>query len=123
MIQARISLLQRSSFEEVAALAEAQGEDVRARIQTVEPLDAAAEKLQKILRVFVRSDQPIEGVHWKKGPLFGLPTSASTLDSNGSFQTPRTARVSRRPSMSTSWPPASVRRRACGRALARVWVA
>jgi|GEM_PF-6442138 hypothetical protein len=27
MIQARISLLQRSSFEEVAALAEAQGED------------------------------------------------------------------------------------------------
>jgi DNA polymerase-3 subunit alpha len=42
--------------------AEAQGEDVRARIQTVEPLDAAAEKLQKILRVFVRSDQPIEGI-------------------------------------------------------------
>ena len=39
-------------------------------------------------------DQPIEGVHWKKGLLFGLPTSASTLDSNGSFQTPRTARVS-----------------------------
>ena len=42
--------------------AEAQGEDVRARIQTVEPLDAAAEKLQKGLRVFVRNDQPIEGV-------------------------------------------------------------
>ena len=42
--------------------AEAQGEDVRARIQTVEPLDQAAEKLQKGLRVFLRSDQPIEGV-------------------------------------------------------------
>ena len=35
--------------------AEAQGEDVRARIQTVEPLDQAAEKLQKGLRVFLRS--------------------------------------------------------------------
>ena len=42
--------------------AEAQGEDVRARIQTVEPLDAAAEKMQKGLRVFVNSDQPIESV-------------------------------------------------------------
>ena len=34
--------------------AEAQGEDVRARIQTVEPLDQAAEKLQKGLRVFLQ---------------------------------------------------------------------
>ena len=42
----------------------------------------------------VAGDKPIEGVHWKKGPLFGLPTGATTLDSNGSFQTPRTARVS-----------------------------
>jgi DNA polymerase-3 subunit alpha len=42
--------------------AEAQGEEVRARIQSVEPLDRAAEKLQKGLRVFLRSDQPIEGV-------------------------------------------------------------
>ena len=33
--------------------AEAQGDDVRARIQTVEPLDEAAEKLQKGLRVFL----------------------------------------------------------------------
>ena len=39
--------------------AEAQGEDVRARIQTVEPLDSAAEKLQKGLRVLVSSDKPI----------------------------------------------------------------
>ena len=42
--------------------AEAQGEDVRARIQSVEPLDQAAEKLQKGLRMFLRSDQPLEGV-------------------------------------------------------------
>jgi DNA polymerase-3 subunit alpha len=42
--------------------AEAQGEDVRARIQSVEPLDRAAEKTQKGLRVFLRSGEPIEGV-------------------------------------------------------------
>jgi DNA polymerase III subunit alpha len=42
--------------------AEAQGDDVRARIQSVERLDQAAAKLQKGLRVFVSSDQPIEGV-------------------------------------------------------------
>jgi DNA polymerase-3 subunit alpha len=42
--------------------AEAQGEDVRARIQSVERLDQAAAKLQKGLRVFLSSDQPIEGV-------------------------------------------------------------
>jgi DNA polymerase-3 subunit alpha len=42
--------------------AEAQGDDVRARIQTVEPLDQAAAKLAKGLRVFVRSTAPIEGV-------------------------------------------------------------
>jgi len=42
--------------------AEAQGDDVRARIATVERLDSAAEKMQKGLRVFLRSEQPIEGV-------------------------------------------------------------
>jgi DNA polymerase-3 subunit alpha len=42
--------------------AEAQGDDVRARIQTVEPLERAAEKLQKGLRVLVSSDLPIESV-------------------------------------------------------------
>ncbi|TMJ04467.1 MAG: DNA polymerase III subunit alpha [Alphaproteobacteria bacterium] len=42
--------------------AEAQGDEVRARIQTVEPLDQAAEKLQKGLRVLLRSDRPIESV-------------------------------------------------------------
>ena len=42
--------------------AEVQGEDVRARIQSVEPLDSAAEKLQKGLRVFVRDGIPIDGI-------------------------------------------------------------
>ncbi|HET9904601.1 MAG TPA: DNA polymerase III subunit alpha [Xanthobacteraceae bacterium] len=42
--------------------AEAQGEEVRARIQSVEPLDAAADKMQKGLRVFVRDEAPVESV-------------------------------------------------------------
>jgi outer membrane receptor protein involved in Fe transport len=39
-------------------------------------------------------DVPVEGVHWRKGPLFGLPTSASSNTTAGHFQTPRTYRVS-----------------------------
>ena len=42
--------------------AELQGDDVRARIQSVEPLDEAAAKLQKGLRVFLRDPAPIESV-------------------------------------------------------------
>jgi DNA polymerase-3 subunit alpha len=42
--------------------AEAQGDEVRARIQSVEPLDAAAEKLHSGLRVFLRSRDPIDSV-------------------------------------------------------------
>jgi DNA polymerase-3 subunit alpha len=42
--------------------AELQGEDVRARIQTVESLDEAASKLQKGLRVFLRDAKPLESV-------------------------------------------------------------
>src|SRR5262249_24280844 len=42
--------------------AELQGDDVRARIQMAEPLDAAAAKLSKGLRVFVRGEEPIESV-------------------------------------------------------------
>jgi DNA polymerase-3 subunit alpha len=42
--------------------AEAQGDDVRCRIQSVEPLEAAAEKVQKGLRVFLRTEAPIESV-------------------------------------------------------------
>jgi DNA polymerase-3 subunit alpha len=42
--------------------AEVQAEEVRARIQTVEPLDEAAAKTQKGLRVFLRDEEPIAGV-------------------------------------------------------------
>jgi DNA polymerase III subunit alpha len=42
--------------------AELQGDDVRARIQMAEPLDAAAAKLAKGLRVFLRGEEPIESV-------------------------------------------------------------
>ncbi|MBS0535464.1 MAG: DNA polymerase III subunit alpha [Proteobacteria bacterium] len=42
--------------------AEVQGDDVRARIQSAEPLDQAAANLQKGLRVFLRDGAPLEGV-------------------------------------------------------------
>jgi DNA polymerase-3 subunit alpha len=42
--------------------AELQGDEVRARIQTVEPLDKAAEKLTQGLRVFVRNEAPLDSV-------------------------------------------------------------
>ncbi len=42
--------------------AEAQGDEVRARIQTVEALDQAAAKVQKGLRIFVRDEVPLDAV-------------------------------------------------------------
>jgi DNA polymerase-3 subunit alpha len=42
--------------------AELQGEEVRARIQSVEPLDKAAEKLTQGLRVFMRSEAPLDSI-------------------------------------------------------------
>ncbi len=42
--------------------AEVQGDEVRARIQSAEPLEAAAANLHKGLRVFLRDGAPIEGV-------------------------------------------------------------
>jgi DNA polymerase-3 subunit alpha len=48
--------------------AEAQGDEVRSRIQSAEPLDSAAEKMQKGLRVFVRSQAPIESVARRLDP-------------------------------------------------------
>ncbi len=49
--------------------AEVQGDDVRARIQSVEPLDAAAANLQQGLRVFLRDDKPIEGLAKRLEPM------------------------------------------------------
>ena len=52
--------------------AELQGDDVRARIQMVEPLDQAAAKLAKGLRVFLRDEAPIESVAKRlEGPASG----------------------------------------------------
>ncbi|MES2752453.1 MAG: DNA polymerase III subunit alpha, partial [Pseudomonadota bacterium] len=42
--------------------AELQGEDVRARILHAEPLDDAAAKTQKGLRIFLRDDKPLESI-------------------------------------------------------------
>ena len=42
--------------------AEVQGDEIRARIQSAEPLDAAAANLHKGLRVFLRDGAPIEAV-------------------------------------------------------------
>jgi DNA polymerase-3 subunit alpha len=42
--------------------AEAQGDEVRARIQVVETLDRAAAKVQKGLRIFVRDEAPLDAV-------------------------------------------------------------
>jgi DNA polymerase III subunit alpha len=46
----------------LALTAEAQGDEVRARIQSVEPLDQAAARLQKGLRVFLRDQAPLDPV-------------------------------------------------------------
>src|SRR5499427_7942379 len=42
--------------------AEVQGDEVRARVQTVELLDRAAAKVQKGLRIFVRDETPLDAV-------------------------------------------------------------
>jgi DNA polymerase-3 subunit alpha len=49
--------------------AELQGDEVRARIQSVEPLDAAAANLNKGLRVFLRNEVPIEAVAKRLEPI------------------------------------------------------
>src|SRR5271170_6800841 len=49
--------------------AEVQGDEVRARIQSAEPLDQAAAKMQKGLRVFLRDDVPLEGVARRLEPI------------------------------------------------------
>jgi len=49
--------------------AEVQGDDVRARIQSAEPLDAAAANLHKGLRVFLRDDKPLEALAKRLEPV------------------------------------------------------
>ncbi|MDP2410596.1 MAG: DNA polymerase III subunit alpha [Pseudolabrys sp.] len=49
--------------------AEVQGDEVRARIQSAEPLDAAAANIHKGLRVFLRDGAPLEGVAKRLEPI------------------------------------------------------
>jgi DNA polymerase III subunit alpha len=46
----------------VSLQANVEGEDVRARITTVEPLDKAASRMQKGLRVFLRDAGPLDAI-------------------------------------------------------------
>jgi DNA polymerase-3 subunit alpha len=55
-------LLEPGAVVLLALTAEAQGDEVRARIQSVEPLEQAAARVQKGLRVFIRNEGPIEPV-------------------------------------------------------------
>ena len=49
--------------------AEVQGDEVRARIQSAEPLDNAAANLQKGLRVFLRDGAPLDAVAKRLEPV------------------------------------------------------
>jgi DNA polymerase-3 subunit alpha len=55
-------LLEPGSVALLFLSAEVQGDEVRARIQSAEPLDEAAANLHKGLRVFLRDRQPIEAL-------------------------------------------------------------
>jgi DNA polymerase III subunit alpha len=57
--------------------AEVQGDEVRARIQSVDPLDSAAANLQKGLRVFLRDGAPLEAVAKR------LETASRSSHANG----------------------------------------
>ncbi len=52
-------MLEKGSVVLVTLQASVEGEDVRARIATVEPLDKAANRVQKGLRIFVRDKEPL----------------------------------------------------------------
>jgi DNA polymerase-3 subunit alpha len=59
--------------------AEVQGDEVRARIQSAEPLDNAAANLQKGLRVFLRDGAPLDAVAKRLEPAGpGRPAQGNT---------------------------------------------
>jgi hypothetical protein len=41
-----------------------------------------------------KTETPVEGIHYRKGATFGQPTAATTFSTQGSFQLPRTYRLS-----------------------------
>jgi DNA polymerase III subunit alpha len=70
--------------------AELQGEDVRARVLHAEPLDAAAAKTQKGLRIFVRDTRPLESIAKRlsmpepgQGPARGQPAKPVAVAPGG----------------------------------------
>ncbi|HEY8579519.1 MAG TPA: DNA polymerase III subunit alpha, partial [Beijerinckiaceae bacterium] len=60
-------LLEKGSVVLVTVQANVEGEDVRARIVGVEPLDKAASKVQKGLRIFVRDEAPLPSLTQRLG--------------------------------------------------------
>lgn len=68
--------------------AELQGEDVRARILHAEPLDDAAAKTQKGLRIFVRDDKPLDSIAKRLES-----HQAASMSSSGGIPTVRSAPV------------------------------
>src|SRR5207249_607347 len=58
--------------------AELQGEDVRARVLHAEPLDDAAAKTQKGLRIFVRDTRPLESIAKRLQMRDAVPPGGST---------------------------------------------
>ncbi|HMG81024.1 MAG TPA: DNA polymerase III subunit alpha [Xanthobacteraceae bacterium] len=60
--------------------AEVQAEEVRARIQSAEPLDEAAAKMQKGLRVFLRNETPIDGLARRLEPTGSSRNGADQSD-------------------------------------------
>ena len=69
--------------------AELQGEDVRARVLHAEPLDAAAAKTQKGLRIFVRDTRPLDSIAKR----LNMPEAAQ----GGPARGPQAKPVRRRP--------------------------
>jgi len=72
--------------------AELQGEDVRARVLHAEPLDDAAAKTQKGLRIFVRDTKPLESIAKRlempqlgpqSGPAGGPPAKPAPAGADG----------------------------------------
>ncbi len=55
-------LLEKGASVLLSLQANVDGEDVRARIMSVEPLDTAASRVQKGLRVFLRDSEPLGSI-------------------------------------------------------------
>jgi DNA polymerase III subunit alpha len=63
--------------------AEVQADEVRARIQSVEPLDEAAARMQRGLRVFLRNEEPIAGVARRLEPMGTTRNGGDTAPQSG----------------------------------------